>query len=318
MSALSAHISRCRSLQLEVTIGFLPGFRNIPIFDALRLEHFTVNMCGIVDEDVYISMLQQLTSLPSLRRFSCTSHTMLVIEGLLKFSDPAWLGRLEEIELHCPITTEQAFELLKQCTSATHITLGELLPDVATTTDIPPPFITPSTMSLPNLHFLDISSTSNSYCPLLHHISAPTLQVLRVSGLHMSDLSDTILTWANTLNFLKARLSTHGEKLLGNDICVFLNKPDILRIPLLEIKIQSEFECWDEYDGWSESSISESSLRAAAEDFNKSQEGHRRIGYDSISGWNGGHVLSWVDGGIRHGKRISKPSTGDGECRKNL
>ncbi|KAF5354118.1 hypothetical protein D9756_006880 [Leucocoprinus leucothites] len=190
MSAINLHISRCKSLQLEVTVGILPAFRLLRVSEAERLESLEINMRGNTDEHVHAHLIQQLSTLSSLLHLSIATHVPHFITRLLHHCNPTWLSQLTCVRLSCPITTREMLALMEKCTSATQICLNQVLPSDPPTSPISA--FSPS-VTLKALTSLDISFTSsNTYLILLQRISFPNLKTLHLSGIDISDLSSTV------------------------------------------------------------------------------------------------------------------------------
>ncbi|KAJ3562941.1 hypothetical protein NP233_g9261 [Leucocoprinus birnbaumii] len=287
MLILNSHISRCRTLQLEITTGLLPGLCELSIVDASRLESFEVNMRGIIEESVHARLLQQLTSLSSLRSVTITTHYPLFMSQFLRLSTSSWLNQLCCVKLFCLTTTNQMLELMKGCISATEIALNPVRYSIDS-----PSSTASQNIPLPHLRKLDLTVTSsNPYHSLTQQFSFPSLASLNISGLTISDIYPTVQRFPPSLASLKLRIS-NTQKLDINEICTFVRDPNVLRLQFLEIESR-EYEGWTEYDGWDD--MNERPIRQAVEDFNKSKDGSRIIKCNTFSERFKRFLISWAD-----------------------
>lgn len=292
LSTIQSHISHCSSLQLEVSVGFLPGFRSLPISEGRRLEHFNINMKGNTEDDVHQDMLQQLCSLPALHHISWSSNYRFFMKSLLHFSSPSWFSRLTHIEATCPISSNEMVELMKQCTSAIRITIDYVRCDTSLSSIVPP--LSPTT--LPTLRILDISLHSDVYQILIQNFSFPNLSILKITGPDMSDLSSTLNQLTPSLKLLKTKFWI--QRNIPNELCTFFQHDHILKLPILEVQSR-EYETWGEYEGWvdtnSTPSNSDRPFWEAIEEFNKTCDGSRVVKYDPSSDLGKGCYVGWVD-----------------------
>ncbi|EKM75462.1 hypothetical protein AGABI1DRAFT_132249 [Agaricus bisporus var. burnettii JB137-S8] len=242
LSAIQSHLSHCRSLQLEISFGILPAFRNLQLAEAHRLEYFSVNMKGNTDADVHQNMIRQLCSLPNLHHLSCTSNYPLFTTSLLHHASPSWLSRLRHIEVSCPISSDEMVQLLNQCTFALSLTLNYVRPS---SSNYPAPLFDP--VKLSNLRVLDITLHSDVYQTLFHNFSFPNLKILKIQGPTMSDLSFTLNHLSPSLKLLKFNISLH--RFMHPQLSAFLKHENIRKIPILEMECR-QYEIWDEYEGW--------------------------------------------------------------------
>lgn len=282
LHAIKKHVCRCRYLRLDMSSGILLGFWAIRMAEAQNLEHLEVRMTITNDDPEHNKgLLRQLSCLPSLRHLAWSTHCRTFTELFLCKVKPPWLDRLARIELTCPIEAGGLLQLLNSCTSAMRVTLGNSVrrgKPMSMNPACPP---TP----LPNLRILDISLDPSVYRAILHHLSFPNLQVLKLKGVSTYDVSDTIRIWAPSLDVLRV----HDCEFTSEGILSFLHHPDVTRIPIVEVQTRRELRNSPDFDVF---------FRDAAREFERSNDGPRLFTYAKQSRPFECCVAGWVDGSV--------------------
>lgn len=249
LSTIQPYTSHCRSLQLDVSAGFLPAFRNFRFSDAHRLEYFCINMKGSAGDDVHQNMIHQLSSLPKLHHLSCTTNYNFFTTSLLQHASVPWFSHLRNVEVSCPISSDEMIELLTQCTSAHSITLNYVRPSSSPSTTPSPPESN-SLIDLPSLRILNITLHPNVYQTLYRNFSFPNLQILKIQGPDISDLSFTLNHLSPSLQILKFHIQLYRR--MRAQLSAFLKHENIHNLPIFEIECR-ENQIWEEYEGWGDS-----------------------------------------------------------------